>query len=59
MLSWDYPKRNNLHDRIQREGIYPITVLQNITSAQAEALIARDIILCRDIVENDRWPGTL
>jgi len=53
MLSWDYPKRNNLHDRIQKEGIYPITVLQNISSAQAETLIARNIILCRDIVEQE------
>ncbi len=50
MLSWDYPKRNNLHDRIQRAGIYPITVLQNITAAQAETLIAKDIILCTDIL---------
>lgn len=50
MLSWDYPKRNNLHDRIQRAGVYPITVLQNITAAQAETLIAKDIILCSDIL---------
>lgn len=52
MLSWDYPKKNNLHDRIQRTGVYPITVLQNITSSQAETLISRDIILCRDIIEH-------
>lgn len=50
MLSWDYPKRDNLHDRIQRAGVYPITVLQNITAAQAETLIAKDIILCSDIL---------
>lgn len=50
MLSWDYPKRDNLHDKIQRAGIYPITVLQNITAAQAETLIAKDIILCSDIL---------
>lgn len=54
MLSWDYPKNNNLHDRIQRAGVYPITVLQNITAAQAEMLIARGIILCQDIVENEQ-----
>jgi hypothetical protein len=53
MLSWDYPKRNNLHDRIRRKGIYPVTVLQNISSSQAETLIARGIILCRDIVEQE------
>jgi hypothetical protein len=53
MLSWDYPKRNNLHDRIQRAGVYPITVLQNITAAQAETLIAKDIILCSDILMHE------
>jgi len=53
MLSWDYPKNNNLHDRIQRAGVYPITVLQSITSSQAEALIERGIILCRELIENE------
>lgn len=52
LLSWDYPRNNNLHDRIQRAGVYPITVLQSISSSQKETLIARNIILCRDIVEN-------
>jgi len=53
MLSWDYPKNNNLHDRIQRSGIYPITVLQSISASQAETLISRGIILCRDILEKE------
>ncbi|NCN11769.1 ATPase [Candidatus Kaiserbacteria bacterium] len=53
MLSWDYPKNDNLHDRIQRAGVYPITVLQNITTAQAETLIAKDIILCTDLVKQE------
>jgi hypothetical protein len=53
MLSWDFPKRNNLHDRIQRAGVYPITVLQNLNTSQAETLIARDIILCRDLVRHE------
>jgi hypothetical protein len=53
LLSWDFPKHDNLHDRIQRARVYPITVLQNISAAQAETLIARDIILCRDILENE------
>ncbi|MCA9360342.1 ATPase [Candidatus Nomurabacteria bacterium] len=53
MLSWDYPKNDNLHDRIQRAAVYPITVLQNLSSSQAETLIARDIILCRDILAHE------
>ena len=51
MLSWDYPKRANLHHRIRKSKVYPITVLQSLSASQAETLIARGVILCRDIVE--------
>ena len=56
LLSWDYPKNNNLHDRIQRAGVYPITVVQSLTISQIETLIARGIILCRDLLAN---PGVM
>ena len=51
LLSWDYPKQDNLHDRIQRAGIYPITVLQSLSAAQKRALIERDVIVCSDIIK--------
>jgi hypothetical protein len=51
LLSWDYPRHNNLHDRIQKAGIYPITVLQSLSTAQVESLIARNIVVCKDILE--------
>ena len=51
LLSWDFPKHNNLHDRIQRSGLYPITVLQSISQTQKRALIDRGIIVCRDLVK--------
>jgi hypothetical protein len=51
LLSWTYPKRNNLHDRIQRAGIYPVTTLQTLSNNQARALIDRGAMLCRDVVE--------
>ncbi|MCA9357926.1 ATPase [Candidatus Kaiserbacteria bacterium] len=54
MLSWDYPKHDNLHDRIQRAGLYPITVLQGLSASQAETLIAKDIIVCRDLLDNEQ-----
>jgi hypothetical protein len=56
LLSWDFPRNNNLHDRIQKAGVYPITVLPSLTSTQAATLIERGVILCRDLVEN---PGAL
>lgn len=51
LLSWDYPHKNNLHDRIQRAGIYPITVLQNLKPAHQRALIERGVIICADLIE--------
>lgn len=50
MLSWNYPKNNNLHDRIQRAKIYPITVLSSLSSAQAMILLENKVILCKDII---------
>jgi len=52
MLSWDYPRRDNLHDRIQRLGIYPVTVLQSLSMSQIKTLIGNGIILCRDLTQN-------
>jgi len=52
LLSWEYPKRDNLHDRIQRAGVYPVTVLHALSPNQTKTLIARDVILCSDIVKN-------
>lgn len=51
LLSWDYPRHDNLHDRIQRNRVYPITVLQGLSSSQIATLIERGVILCRDLVE--------
>ena len=51
LLSWDYPKTNNLHDRIEKAKIYPITVLQSLNPSQIETLINRNVILCKDILD--------
>lgn len=56
LLSWDFPHHNNLHDKIQRAGVYPITVLHSITSQQVSVLIQHGIILCRDLLER---PGVV
>jgi hypothetical protein len=50
LLSWDYPRNNNLHDRLQKYLLYPVTVLQSLTQSQAKILIERGAITCQDIV---------
>ena len=59
MLSWDYPRKNNLHDRIQRAGTYPITVLSSLGASQIATLITHNCILCSDIVEKPHVLGYL
>ena len=51
LLSWEHPKGNNLHDRIERAHMYPITVLQSLSPSQKRALIEQGIIVCNDLTK--------
>lgn len=51
LLSWDYPRNDNLHDKIQKAHLYPITVLQTLSGSQKQTLIKRNVIICSDILQ--------
>jgi hypothetical protein len=51
LLSWDYPKDNSLKDRIDRLGLYPITVSTLLTNREKQFLLSRDIVLGKQLVE--------
>lgn len=51
LLSWDFPKHKNLHNRIEEAGLYPITVLQGLSVAQKRTLLEKNIIVCRDLLK--------
>ncbi len=53
LLSWDYPKNDGLKDRIDRLGLYPITVLQLLTNREKQFLLSRDVVLCRQLVKDN------
>lgn len=50
LLSWDYPKNDGLKDRIDRLGLYPITVSTLLTKREKEFLLSRDLVLCRELI---------
>lgn len=50
LLSWDYPKKNGLKDRIDRLGLYPITVSTLLTNREKQFLLSRDVVLCRALI---------
>ncbi len=52
LLSWDHPKNNGLKDRIDRLGLYPITVSHFLTSKEKMFLFARDVVLCRQLYKD-------
>ncbi len=50
LLSWDYPESDGLKDRIDRLGLYPITVSTLLSSREKQFLLSRDIVLCRELL---------
>lgn len=50
LLSWNYPKENSLQKRIEVHGLYPITVLTELSVKQKQQLLLSNIILCKDIL---------
>jgi hypothetical protein len=51
LLSWDYPINNALKDRIDRLGLYPITVSTLLSIKEKQYLLQRNIVLCRELVD--------
>ncbi len=49
MVSWDYPRKESLKDMIENTGLFPITVLTVLNRKQKQALLEKDIVLCRQL----------
>ncbi|WP_246125944.1 ATP cone domain-containing protein [Bizionia myxarmorum] len=52
LLSWDYPLNDGLKDRIDRLGLYPVTVSTLLTKREKQFLLTRDVVLCRDLIDD-------
>lgn len=51
LLSWDYPDGDSLRERIDRLGLYPITVSSLITAREKKFLLDKGIVLCRSLLK--------
>ncbi|WP_271783197.1 restriction endonuclease [Aquimarina algiphila] len=49
LISWDYPEKNSLKDRIDRLRLYPITVSTLLTNREKQFLLSRDVVLCKQL----------
>lgn len=54
LLSWDYPKDNNIKSKIDKRALYPITCLTTLSMVEKEKLLILDQILVKDLI-NDSY----
>jgi hypothetical protein len=52
LLSWDYPKNNNLKTKSNRDCLYPVTCLTTLSLAEKDKLLSLDIILVKEVYNN-------
>jgi hypothetical protein len=52
LLSWDYPVNNNLRTKNENNNLYPITCLTTLTLAEKDKLLALDVILVKELLNN-------
>lgn len=52
LLSWDYPKNDGLKERIDRLGLYPITVSSLLSNREKQFLLSRNVVLCRQLLKD-------
>ncbi len=51
LLSWDHPAGEGLKDRIDRLGLYPITVSTLLSNREKQFLLSREVVLCRQLLK--------
>ena len=53
LISWDYPGGQSLKDIIEREGLFPVTVLTMLNKEQKQVLLDKGIVLCSQIYKQN------
>lgn len=52
LLSWDYPQKNNLRTKIDGNQLYPVTCLTTLSNVEKDELLAMNLILVHDVLNN-------
>jgi len=53
LLGWKYPREASLEKRIERNSLYPITILPSLKNYLADIFIEKGILTVRDLLEKD------
>lgn len=51
VIAWNFPAQGNLQDFVENPKMYPITILDGLTTQEKQALLENDIVLCSDFAQ--------
>jgi hypothetical protein len=51
LLSWDYPEENNLASLIDRNNLYPVTLLTGLKGRLKRGLLEAGVVLLQELIE--------
>lgn len=54
LISWDYPNGESIKAIVERENLFPITTLTQLTKAEKQQLMSKGIVLCKELKENPK-----
>lgn len=52
ILGWDYPDVDNLHQRIEQSGLYPVTALTSLSRREKLLLLSQKVVLCNGLLRH-------
>ncbi|WP_445381759.1 ATPase [Robiginitalea sp. IMCC43444] len=55
LLSWNYPEKDSLKARIDRYYLYPITVSMLLSSREKDFLLAREVVLGKELLKHPHY----
>lgn len=58
LLGWDFPAKNNLHDRIEAAKLYPVTALTSLSRREKMSLLSQRKVLCNTLPNDTRALAT-
>ena len=54
LLSWEQPRGRTLHDRIEAQGLYPVTALTTLSRREKLDLLSQRVVLCSALPRDTR-----
>jgi hypothetical protein len=49
VIGWNFPAQGNLQDFVENPRMYPITILEELTTEEKRGLMENNVILCSDL----------